>query len=351
MGEGLRRKVRPFFFLGSRLWANAQPMTVSRNRVCPCGSGQKFKHCCGALSKEAVRPTDADLETLAVEADDEGLRLGEEPKQRSFQNVLRILNSLGIDGVSLIGDRSPEIVKRVHAANNRLFRPIDKREGGIHLGFFMFRDLFSRLYVPVVLGNPTVDFVRLLDLSDDQKRWMATDGDAMARFEDQAIDLFDFAYGCMEFGHTRFVTEQAKELIYRAHIQLEAAAATATSAYDYRGTLQGALLGAELALKAGLACNGYTAEMLRQKIGHDTVKAVKALEECEPNFDAERVNRSVQDFPNFAQSRYGGPQPDRREMGHILMKAQYVASEVTRTFTDRNLRASQTAAPVRSYPA
>ena len=325
-------------------------MNVSRNRICLCGSRQKFKHCCGALSKEAVKPTETELEILAVEADDQGLILGEEPKQRAFHNVLRMLRSLGIDGVPLMGDHIPEIVKRVHSANNRLFRSIDKREGGVHLGFFMFRDLFSRLYVPIVFGSPNVDFGKLLDLSEDQKRWMSTDAEAMARFEDQAFDLFDFAYGCMEFGHTRSVTDQSKELIYRAHVQLEAAAATATSAYDYRGTLQSALLGAELALKAGLACNGYSDDMLRQKIGHDVVRAAQALGECELNFDAHRVKNAVQTFPNFAQSRYGGQQPDRREMGHILMKAQYVASEVTRTFTDRNLRAVQPAALARSYP-
>jgi hypothetical protein len=277
-------------------------MSVSRNQICQCGSRQKFKHCCGALSKEAVRPTDAELEILAVEADDQGLLLGEEPKQRAFLNVLRVLTSLGVDGVPLTGDRSPEIVKRVHSANDRLFRPIDKREGGIHLGFFMFRDLFSRLYVPLMFGSPNVDFVRLLDLSDDQKRWMSTDADVMARFEDQAFDLFDFAYGCMEFGHTHPVTDQSKELIYRAHVQLEAAAATATSAYDYRGTLQSALLGAELALKAGLSCNGYSDDMLRQKIGHDVVKAARALGECESNFDVDRVTRSVLSFPNLLRA-------------------------------------------------
>ena len=305
-------------------------MNVSRNQSCPCGSREKFKHCCGALSEKMMRPTDAELEILAIEADDHGLLAGEEPKQRAFQNVFRMLRSLGIDGVPLMGDRRPEIVKRVHTANDRLFRPIDKREGGIHLGFFMFRDLFARLYVPVIFGSPTFDFETLLNLSDDQKGWLATDTAAMARFKDQAFDLFDFAYGFMEFGHTRPVTDQSKELIYRAHVHLEAAAATATSAYDYRGTLQSALLGAELALKAGLACNGYSDDMLRE-IGHDIVKATNALGECEPNFDVDCVRNAVLPFPNFAQSRYSGPQPDRREMGHIVMRTQYVASEVTRT--------------------
>ena len=110
-------------------------MTIRRNEPCSCKSGHKFKHCCGALSDDAVRPSSAELECLAIEADDEGLLLGEEPKQRAFSNVQRILKRLGVDGIVLVGPRTPPIVQRVHAANDRMFRLVDKRSGGIHLGF------------------------------------------------------------------------------------------------------------------------------------------------------------------------------------------------------------------------
>jgi hypothetical protein len=241
-------------------------------------------------------------------------------------------------------------VQRIHAANKGMFRPIDMREGGVHLGFFMFRDLFAQLSVPLMVGSPHVDFVRQLDLSDDQKRWLGTDRQAMARFEDQALDLFDFGYGWMEFGHSRAVPDNAKELIYRSHTHLEAAAATATSAYDFRGTVQSALIGVELAVKAGLACHGVNDIQLRKSYGHNVSKAARALGDMESAFDANRVIRAVSTFPEFAQSRYTGPQPSRTDTGHILMKAQYVASEVTRAFTDRNLRADQPTRRVRIYP-
>lgn len=117
-------------------------MTRSRNEPCSCKSGHKFKHCCGALSADVARPSPAELEILAVEADDEGLRLGEEPRQRAFSNVLRMVKRLGLDDVVLVGPGAPPILQRIHAANDRMFRPIDKRSGGVHLGFFMFRDLF-----------------------------------------------------------------------------------------------------------------------------------------------------------------------------------------------------------------
>ncbi|WFL77897.1 hypothetical protein P7228_02165 [Altererythrobacter arenosus] len=291
-----------------------------------------------------------ELVLLAIKADDEGLLAGEEPKQRAFKNVIRILQDLGVEGVPLTGKMSPEIVKRVHRANQRLFRPVDMQEGGVHLGLFMYRDLFASLYVPYILGSPEVDFWKLLDFSDDQKRWVASDSNALATFEDQCLDLLDFGYGYMEFGHTRPVNDYAKELIYRAHVQLESAAATATAAFDYRGTLQGALLGTELALKAGLAANGHDEESLRTNFGHNLTKAAKKLGNLEPNFDADRVESVVSDFPDFVQSRYSGQLPTRKEIGHIVMKAQFVASEVTRQFTDRNIRSQQSRAATRSYP-
>lgn len=324
-------------------------MEGRRNEPCSCGMGFKFKHCCGAMSPVASAKSDEKLALLAVEADDEGLASGEDPKQRAFKNILRILQRLRIEGVPIVGSRAPTIVKRVHAANDRLFRKTDMQEGGIHLGFFMFRDLYARFYVPVVFGSPEIDFLRLLDLSDEQKQWMGTDDDAVQRFEDQALDLFDFGYGFLDFGHSRPVSDKAKDLIYRAHVHLEAAAATATSAYNFRGTVQSALLGAELALKTGLACKGIDEKELRQTFGHDLQKAAIELAGFEPNFDADRVRRAVSEFPHFAQSRYDGPIPSRLETGEILMKAQYVASEVTRTFTDRNLRKSNPTRP-RTYP-
>lgn len=322
----------------------------NRNALCSCNSGYKYKHCCGSPSDDVARPSPDELEILAVAADDEGLALGEEPKQRAFMNVMRMVQRLGLDGVVLVGAGSPPIMRRIHAANNRMFRRIDMREGGVHLGFFMFRDLFAQLSVPLIMGMPEIDLVSQLNLSEDQKRWMSSDSESMARFEDQALDLFDFAYGWMEFDDGCSSDGGGKDLIYRSHTYLEAAAATATCAYDFRGTVQSALIGAELALKAGLLCCGVEEEKIRRVYGHNISKAAQSLGGFKSSFDVDRVVRAVSSFPDFAKSRYVGEQPTRLETGHILMKAQYIASEVTRSFSDRDLRKGQRNGYVRRYP-
>ncbi|MBX7486948.1 SEC-C domain-containing protein [Qipengyuania sp. GH25] len=324
----------------------------ARNDPCPCGSGRRLKHCHGSLQApdEHAEISDKEIKHVVHKADDEGLRQGEEPKQRAFKNVLRALQMLNIDGVVLVGENAPPIVRRIHAANNLLFRKEDQRDGGIHLGAFLFRDLFCRLSVPMIFGAPMIDFFKMIDLSDYQKIWLGESPDDEARLADQAVDLLDFGYGYMEFGHGRALDPRGQSLIFRSHVQLEAAAATATGAYDYRGTVQSALLGSELAIKAGLAALGLSDGELKA-LGHNQRKAAAKLGLLETNFDLDRVIRVVTLFPDYVKSRYAGVQPDRTTTGHILMGAQYVASEVTRLFSDRNLRESNSDIAPRTYPA
>ncbi len=168
---------------------------ASRNRPCSCGSGKKHKHCCGAIAPPAdeyAAISDEEVLRHIHAADDEGLAAGESPKQRAFHNILRVLKRLDIDGVILVGDNAPPIVKRIHRLNDLLFRPEDKQEGGIHLGAYMYRDIFCRLYVPIIFGSPSVDFYKLSDLSDYQKQRLHSDPTERDRFFDQALDLLDF---------------------------------------------------------------------------------------------------------------------------------------------------------------
>ncbi len=328
---------------------------TSRNHPCFCGSGKRSKHCHGALAA-ANDPdalvTDRELTEALKSADSEGLRLGEGPAARSLLNIGRALRTFGYESFVLMGRGAPPIVERAHKLNDMLFVPKELQTGGMHLGAFLFRDMFCRLYAPVALGQGHIDFWPMLDLSDFQKQWLAENPDDLARFADQAADILDFGYGSQEFGHQRTIDPRGRDLIWRAHVQLEAAAATATSAYDFRGTIQSALLGTELSLKAGLAALGVSdAELKSKRIGHNLEAAATRLGALNASFDTDRVARVVRTFPDFVASRYDLPAPGRIETGHILMGAQYIASEVTRQFSDRDCRKENGELGVRQYPA
>lgn len=327
---------------------------TSRNRLCGCGSGKRYKHCHGAASpmKNSEPTVTDDLLIAALKrADDQGILAGESPSARSLQNIGRALSEFGYREFVLMGRGTLPIVERAHTLNDRLFVPHELRCGGMHLGAFMFRDMFCRLYAPRAYGECRIDFWEMLELSDFQKAWLAENSSDLGRFRDQANDVLDFGYGWQEFGHGRTIDGRGKDLIWRAHVQLEAAAATATSAYDFRGTIQSALLGTELALKAGLAALGVSKTELSKDIGHNLIAAAKKLGVMCSTFDAHRVLKVVTAFPNFVASRYDLPAPSRTETGHILMGAQYVASEVTRQFSDRDGRRDNPEIGGRIYPA
>ncbi len=329
---------------------------ASRNDPCSCGSGKRHKHCHGAsapVDESDDGVTDQALIAALKRADDECVRLGEGPPTRSIQNISRALREFGYHSFVLMGRRAPAIVKRAHIFKDMLFVPKDLQSGANHSGAFLFRDMFCKLYAPIIFGVCQIDCSQMIDLSDLQKQWLAEDPDHLARFVDQASDVLDFGFGWQEFGYSREIDPRGRDLIWRAHEQLEAAAATAISSGDSQGTIQSALLGTELALKAGLAALGVTNAELKngKKIGHNLVAATTRLGDLCPAFDADRVSRVVASFPNFVASRYDLPVPSRTEIGHILMGAQYVASEVTRQFSDRNGRRDNPDSPARQYPA
>lgn len=304
-----------------------------------------------AAMSDAGELSDGELLRLLIDADDEGLAAGQEPRRRDFENVRRVMNQLHPGaGYVLAGKLTPPLVRRVQRLNRRLYRPEDIRTGGVHMGAFMFRDLFARLSIPVIFGEVNLDPLEHIDLSDFQKEWLQHSPAEYARLGDQFIDLMDFGYGVMEMGHSRDIGDQAHTLLGLARFHFQAAGATMTGAYDLGGAVQSALLATELTLKAGLAANGVSEDRLKQEFGHDFGKAAKALGQFEVAFDTDRVLRVLETYPAYVPNRYAGEQPGRIQAGHLVMGAQYVAAEVTRQLTDRNLRRDGGMDQPRSYP-
>lgn len=324
-----------------------------RNGACSCGSGERFKNCCGSY-KDGPDPhasiSDHDLLEALKRADDDGLTAGESPSARSIMNIGRALTTFGIGSFVLMGSNAPTIVTRAKRLNDSLFVPQALLGGAMHTGAYLFRDMFCQVYAPIAFGTTKIDIWQMVDLTDIQKQWLASSESDLACLVDQATDLLDFGYGWQEFGHQSNLDTRGNDLIWRAHAQLEAAATTATNGSSYHGTIQSSLLGTELALKAGLAALGTQDNELKD-IGHNLKLAAKNLGKLKQDFDVDRVCRTLAKFPNFVDSRYNLPTPSSTETGHILMGAQYIASEVTRRFSERDVRRGNHEAPSRRYPA
>lgn len=293
--------------------------------------------------------SDQELLRLVIAADDEALAEGHDPSDRAWRVPQAVMGQIGFDSYVMAGLGTPPELEKLRAIHASLYRRSDTGVGGVHMGAFMFRDVFAKIEVPMIFGSVGIDPTTLTDLSPNQVQWLMSRPTDFAAFVDQFIDLFDFGYGLMEIGADRPVPVEARDLLGLAHFQLQAAAAVVSGAFDLRGAVQSALIGCELALKGGLAAAGGD-EKARRKLGHDLPGLARWLGALEPGFEARRAVPALEALPAFVENRYATAQPDRRETGRILMTGQYIAGEVMRSLSPRNLRASLSPVTVRSWP-
>ncbi len=294
-------------------------------------------------------PSDKEIFEAVIAADEEGLLAGENPKQRSLQTIFRAMKRLGFESFVFAGTATHPTVERIHNIIKQLYRPEDIAVGGIHMGTFMFRDVFARISVALAYGTVRVEPLRHTNMNELQLRWLRSRPEDYNAFHDQFADIWDFGWGLLELGSTRSVGDECKNFMGLAHFQLQAAAAIVTGAYDFRGAVQSSLIATELALKGGLAASKLDLKALKN-LGHDLGALTAELEKHEPKLDGKRITETIGKFPSYVPNRYSPNQPDRRATGHIVMGAQYVAAEVMRQLTDRNFRSAAKDYPARSYP-
>lgn len=294
---------------------------------------------------------DNELLKLIIEADDLLLREGMEPRGRSLTVIQNVMGSLGqVFSISPMHFANPPpLAQRIRALHTSLYRSSDFGVGGLHGGVFMFRDVFARITVPIIYGRVRLNPFEMTDLSEKQIQWMCSRDHDMHMFLDQFVDIYDFAGGTSSLGGYKTPPKEALDTFMLAAFQFQAAAAALSVAFDFRGAVQSAIIGAELALKGGLATAGAD-EAARRKHGHNLASAARAIKEAMSNFDLERVLVTILCIPPYVENRYSPTQPNRIETGHIVMGAQYIAGEVMRQVTGHSIRRGLSMPAERVYP-
>lgn len=295
------------------------------------------------ISKEQLRD-------LVVAADDEALGEGTAPNQRGLRVVSKVMKKLSHVGYVLFGAGAHPMVAQILSVHSSLYRPKDLGMGGVHGGIFMFRDVFARIYIPFGYGRMTIEPFKLTDLTPNQIGWLATRPDDLQSFIDQFSDIMDFAGGIGNLGDYKLPPKAALELFWLAAFQLQAAAAALSVAFDFRGAIQSALIGAELSIKGGLVANGAT-EGEYKAHGHNLGSATLHFAEKNTGFDLDRALRVIGKLPPYVKNRYSASQPGRIETGHIAMGCQFIAGEVMRQVTGYTVRHAMSDAKPRIYPA
>ena len=279
----------------------------------------------------------SELQKRVIDHDSALIGQGRPPHQRALAVSMAIARELGITW-TLGGRGSDPVTDAVHAIYRQIYRTRDLALPPIHVGAFMFRDVFFRIWVPVGYGKCRLDPFQLIDdMSDIQKRWMASEPNEVGRFHDQFVDLFDFGYGLDDFSKVRSDATEALNLLSLSRAHLEAAANACVGSIDPYAIAQNSLIAVELILKGALRAAGYGEKELKD-IGHNMATLSAAFLTAHPQADGARVERVCVSLPRLVTHRYERLALTRQEVGHIVMKSQYIAGEVMRQLSDRDIR-------------
>jgi hypothetical protein len=293
---------------------------------------------------------DEHLLCLVATTDKELFDAGMDIKKRYWEVPHTVMRKLGYVGFVIGGVGKSKILDRIEAAFAAIYRKQDIAMGG-HTGVFMYRDIFAKVGVPHVYGRVSINPFEFVELTPVQHRIMQTEPDQMEIYLDQFSDIADVQYGTQELKNPFEKMELVERFIGLSRLHLHSASAVLTGGYDFRGAVQAALLATELGLKSGAAAHGLSAEDIKVKFGHNNSDTAAFIGAGWPNFDLARVKRVLTMQPPYVPNRYSATQPDRREVGHLVMGAQYIVSEVVRHISDRNFRSGFDSPATRRYPA
>ena len=292
---------------------------------------------------------------LFFEVDAALIQKGVEPFQRPLHACGKIAERLGV-GISIGGPNDDPLVKAIHKIYSRYYRPSDLRQPPMHLGVFMFRDIFFPVKVPLVYGESELILPNLLgDISDIQKRWLFSDKRDGLSYLDQAIDLLDYVYGLDDACAGQKELPRPLEFWHLAKQQLEAAAATLLGTLDKYAVIQNCCVAVELLFKGALVESGVDEKMLKNVYGHNLSKMAEKICDLLPLADRPRLLLVAERMPQLVERRYQLRPFSRSELGRVVMDSQYVGGEILRQFTDRNIRRSladdpERDASSRTYP-
>jgi hypothetical protein len=294
--------------------------------------------------------TDEQLLYLVGTTDKELFDGGMDIGQRSLRVPAEVMKKLGYISFVIGGLHTPPIYDRIYATFCSIYRAQDLAIGG-HIGVFMYRDIFARIGVPHAYGTVSINPFECVELTPVQLRIIQTEPDQVQLYIDQFCDVADVQYGSTEIKTEYAQNELARRYLGLARLHLHSAAAVLTGGYDFRGAVQAALLATELGLKAGAASLGMQEDDIRNRFGHRASEIASHLGAQFSAFDEQRVQRAINAQPQFVANRYSATQPPRREVGHLVMSAQYIVAEVVRQLSDRDFRRSLNPPYERTYPA
>jgi hypothetical protein len=296
---------------------------------------------------------DDELSERILALDNELIDLGFEPWQRQINIESKLSQELQISYI--VSERyEPHHVKLIRQHFATYYRREDLFMPPLHVGAYLFRDLFFPIRIPIIVGSPAIDLRKFLcQATESQMMLVFGERISTLTFCDQAFDLLDFVYGLDDLGKQDRIHSRTVEWWHLAKQQLEAAAATTLGSFTKYAIVQNCCVSAELLLKGALLQEGISEDLLsntKKGYGHNLESIASKVCKIRDEINSQLVLDVASRMPNYVETRYNDIGLTRVQLGHLLMNTQFLAGEILRCYSDRNFRLG---APiqVRTYPS
>lgn len=296
---------------------------------------------------------DYELSERILALDNELIDQGFEPWQRQIHIELKLSQELQISYI--VSERhEPHHVKLIRQHFATYYRREDLFMPPLHVGAFLFRDLFFPIRIPIIWGSPVIDLRKFLcQATESQVKLVFGERLSTLTFCDQALDLLDFVYGLDDLGKQDRIHSRTVEWWHLAKQQLEAAAATTLGSFTKYAIVQNCCVSAELLLKGALLQEGVSEDLLsntKKGYGHNLESIASKLCKIRHEINSQLVLAVASRMPSYVETRYNDIGLTRVQLGYLLMNAQFLAGEILRCYSDRNFRLD---APIqdRTYPS
>lgn len=209
-------------------------------------------------------------------------------------------------------------------------------EGGVG-----FRDQVFPVRANVGYGTFSIDPKNCIDIPEDALLviWQNYP-EQFWRSYYVVADIWDFAYGVGDLRGTDDVTA----LLGNACGHITAAARALQNQGGAAAAVQSSCLAAELSMKGVLAHAGL-GEGDRRRLSHRLPDMVEEIIKIASTPQDDRLRNSVQSFPNYVNSRYQHQKINMISLINLMHSSQFIAAEVIRRFTNRNLAAQMNSNP------
>lgn len=285
---------------------------------------------------------DEDLLRRIEEIDDELIEEGVEPCQRQLAVEGRLAKELRISYQINSGSNQPHHVHMLREFYDTYYREEDFYMPPAYVGSFLYRDIFFPVRIPRIFGSPPIAPATFLgNTKPSQRAKIFGEKDLAVPFFDQTMDLFDFVYGLDDAWKMERLPDKTVEMWHLAKQQLEAAAAVTLVSLSKDAVVQNCCVAVELLLKGALIASGTDPGLMnnsRLGYGHNLLSLAEKACESIPGIQKSLLLDTIGGFPDYVHTRYNYTRLSRVKLGRLLMNSQFIAGEILRQFSERNLR-------------